>query len=161
MSNRYEREAEDLYEDENDPSPVSGTFHDNSYAHETQSSLRNQVPVARDQAPYEDPVQPPYSNTDQQLAQDEDEAIDQSNVIPGRTRGAKPQTRNQYSEGPDEDDLPDEVLYGNVGTSSTRREVINSFHPHDHEIVPVPGLVAVCAGRGPVSGFDSGLRAMR
>lgn len=67
MSNRYEREAEDLYEDENDPSPVSGTFHDNSYAHETQSSLRNQVPVARDQAPYEDPVQPPYSNTDQQL----------------------------------------------------------------------------------------------
>lgn len=53
-------------------------------------------------------------------AQDEDEAIDQSNVISGRTRGAKPQTRNQYSEGPDEDDLPDEVLYGNVGTSSTR-----------------------------------------
>lgn len=42
-----------------------------------------------------------------------------------------------------------------------RREVINSFHPQDHEIVPVPGLVAVCAGRGPVSGFDSGLRAMR
>lgn len=53
-------------------------------------------------------------------AQDEDEAIDQSNVIQGRTRGAKPQTRNQYNEGPDEDDLPDEVLYGNVGTSSTR-----------------------------------------
>ncbi|GKZ18689.1 hypothetical protein AbraIFM66951_007709 [Aspergillus brasiliensis] len=120
MSNRYEREAEDLYEDQNDPSPVSGNFHDNSYAHETQPGLRGQVPVTRDQDVYEDPIQPPYSNSDQQLAQDEREAIDQSNVIQGRTRGAKPQTQNQYSEGPGEDDLPDEVLYGNAGTSSTR-----------------------------------------
>ncbi|GLB06896.1 hypothetical protein AtubIFM57258_002215 [Aspergillus tubingensis] len=120
MSNQYEREAEDRYEAENDPSPVSGTYRDNSYAHETRSGLRNQVPVTRDDDIYEDPMQPPYSNTDQQLAQDEDEAIDQSNVIQGRTRGAKPQTRNQYNEGPDEDELPDEVLYGNVGTSSTR-----------------------------------------
>ena len=146
MSNRYERSAEDAYEAQNDPSPVSGTYRDNTYAHETQSSLRGQVSVAKDEDYYDDPMQPPYSNSDQQLgmilspslipghfwvygvgnglltqecvARDEDEALDQSNVIQGRTRGAKPQTRNLYSEGPGEDDLPDEVLYGNSGGSS-------------------------------------------
>ncbi|PWY85697.1 hypothetical protein BO94DRAFT_586259 [Aspergillus sclerotioniger CBS 115572] len=118
MSNRYERSAEDAYEAQNDPSPVSGTYRDNTYAHETQSSLRGQVPVAKDEDYYDDPMQPPYSNSDQQLARDEDEALDQSNVIQGRTRGAKPQTRNLYNEGPEEDDLPDEVLYGNSGVSS-------------------------------------------
>ncbi|PYH86598.1 hypothetical protein BO82DRAFT_90454 [Aspergillus uvarum CBS 121591] len=120
MSNRYEREAEDRYEADNDTSPVSGTVYDNSYAHETQSGLRNQIPVQKDEDRYDDPMQPPYSNSDQQLAQDEDEAIDQSNVLQGsRLRHAKPSTRNAYNEGPDEDDLPEEVLYGNSGVSST------------------------------------------
>ncbi|PYH94934.1 hypothetical protein BO71DRAFT_378456 [Aspergillus ellipticus CBS 707.79] len=111
MSDRYEREAEDIFEDQNESSPVSGAFRDSTYAHETKTGLRGQIPIQDDDDVFEDPMQPPFSNTDQQLAQDENEAIDQSNVIPGRTRGAKPQTRNQYSEGPEEDDLPDDILY--------------------------------------------------
>lgn len=67
MSNRVEREAEDNYERENDASPVPGRVVDNSYAHETAPELRNQVPVQPDDAPVEDPMQPPYSNSDQQL----------------------------------------------------------------------------------------------
>lgn len=68
MSNVREREAEDSYEAQNDPSPVSGRVIDDSYAYsETQSGLRNQVPVQRDEDDYEDPVQPPYSNSNEQL----------------------------------------------------------------------------------------------
>ncbi|KAJ5224414.1 uncharacterized protein N7469_007917 [Penicillium citrinum] len=50
-----------------------------------------------------------FANSNQQLAQDEDEAIDQSNIIGQRTRRAKPQTSNQYNEGPNEDELPEEA----------------------------------------------------
>ncbi|GFF44747.1 hypothetical protein IFM61606_01893 [Aspergillus udagawae] len=122
MSNRAEREAEDSYEAENDASPVSADVIDNSYTGETRPELRNQVPVQPDQAPYEDPMQPPYSNTDEQLADDEREAIDKSNILRGdRLRHAKPQTANKYNEGPGEDDLPDAVRYGDSGVSGTRR----------------------------------------
>ena len=42
------------------------------------------------------------------LEEDEQEAIDKSNILRGdRLRHAKPRTSNKYSEGPDEDDLPD------------------------------------------------------
>jgi hypothetical protein len=67
MSNRAERLAEDAYEAQNDPSPVSGTFKDNSYANETRPELKGHIPVQRDEAGYEDPMQPPYSNSDAQL----------------------------------------------------------------------------------------------
>ncbi|KAF7169733.1 hypothetical protein CNMCM5623_002385 [Aspergillus felis] len=122
MSNRAEREAEDNYEADNDPSPISAEVIDNSYVGETNPELRNQVPVQSDQADYEDPMQPPYSNTDQQLADDEREAIDKSNILRGdRLRHAKPQTANKYNEGPDEDELPDVVRYGDSGVSGTKR----------------------------------------
>ncbi|RHZ72773.1 hypothetical protein CDV55_107032 [Aspergillus turcosus] len=123
MSNRAEREAEDNYEAENDDAaPVSADVVDNSYVGETRRELRNEVPVQPDQADYEDPMQPPYSNTDQQLADDEREAIDQSNIMPGdRLRHAKPMTANKYNEGPDEEDLPDVVRYGDSGVSGTKR----------------------------------------
>ncbi|KAJ5246576.1 hypothetical protein N7468_001559 [Penicillium chermesinum] len=52
------------------------------------------------------------ADSDQQLARDEDEAIDQRNILPESNhslRHAKPQTP-AYSEGPSEDDLPKEVL---------------------------------------------------
>ncbi|KAL3466683.1 hypothetical protein BJX64DRAFT_249666 [Aspergillus heterothallicus] len=108
MSNSYERAAEDEYEAANDASPVSGTFADNTYAHETRSELKGHIPVQRDDAAIEDPMQPPFSNSDRQLAQDEDEAIDQSNVLSGsRLRHAKPQTRSQYKEGEDENEFQD------------------------------------------------------
>ncbi|PLB55555.1 hypothetical protein P170DRAFT_506123 [Aspergillus steynii IBT 23096] len=46
-------------------------------------------------------------DSNEQLDRDETEAIDKSNIIRGDgLRHAKPQTQNQYSEGPDEDDLP-------------------------------------------------------
>ena len=67
MSNRVEREAEDAYEAENDASPVTGTVMDNSYVAETNPALRDTVPVQPDEQQVEDPMQPPYSNSDQQL----------------------------------------------------------------------------------------------
>ncbi|KOS40213.1 hypothetical protein ACN38_g8932 [Penicillium nordicum] len=104
MSNRTERVAEDNYERENDPSPVAGTFRDDSYAKVTNPNLKGQVPVQGDNQQFDDPMQPPYSNTDQQLEEDEQEAIDNSNILRGdRLRHAKPRTSNKYSEGPDED----------------------------------------------------------
>jgi hypothetical protein len=67
MSNRIEREAEDSYERENDPSPVTGSFTENSYVGEANPDLQNTVPVQNDEDPVEDPMQPPYSNSDEQL----------------------------------------------------------------------------------------------
>lgn len=67
MSNRGEREAEDSYEVENDASPVTGTVTENSYVGETNPNLRDIVPVQPDEQEVEDPMQPPYSNSDQQL----------------------------------------------------------------------------------------------
>lgn len=67
MSNRSERQAEDYYEQRNDASPVPGDVVDNSYAQETRGELKNHIPVQSDQQGYDDPMQPPYSNTDNQL----------------------------------------------------------------------------------------------
>ncbi|KAJ5558914.1 hypothetical protein N7461_002886 [Penicillium sp. DV-2018c] len=67
MLNRAERIAEDDQERNNDSSPVTGSFTDDSYAKETRSSLKDQVPVQGDNERLEDPFQPPYSNSDQQL----------------------------------------------------------------------------------------------
>lgn len=63
MSNRYEREAEDLYEAKNDRSPVTSNFKDSSYT--TKGAGKNHV--QSDRQTYHDPVQPPYSNSNQQL----------------------------------------------------------------------------------------------
>ncbi|KAL4890434.1 hypothetical protein BDV59DRAFT_204392 [Aspergillus ambiguus] len=121
MSNRLEREAEDQYEAENDPSPVSGTVSDNTYAGETRSGLRSYIPVQGDNQRVEDPVQPPYSNTDQQLAEDEEEAINKSNILGGsRLRHTQPQSSTGYAEGFDEDDLPEAARSGQSGQSSQR-----------------------------------------
>lgn len=55
-------------------------------------------------------------------ADDEREAIDQNNILPGdRLRHSKPQTRNAYNEGPDENDLPEDIRDGNLGRSGTKR----------------------------------------
>ncbi|KAL4861313.1 hypothetical protein BDV12DRAFT_180460 [Aspergillus spectabilis] len=108
MSNCAERLAEDAYEAQNDSSPVSGTFKDNSYANETRSELKGYIPVQRDDAGFEDPMQPPYSNSDRQLAQDEDEAIDKSNILRGdRLRHAQPGAQTGYAEGEDEGEFQD------------------------------------------------------
>jgi hypothetical protein len=58
------------------------------------------------------------------IAQDEREAIDQSNILGGdRLRHTKPRTRNAYNEGPGEDDLPADVSQGQTGRSAAKRAV--------------------------------------
>ncbi|KAI4130729.1 MAG: hypothetical protein LQ347_003265 [Umbilicaria vellea] len=95
--------ADDKYEPEND------TATDNSYASRTGQS---QIPVQKDQAPIEDPIDPKTADSDEMLARDDADAIDQSNILDGgRTRGAKPQ--GGYREPGDEEGLPE-----NDGTSS-------------------------------------------
>ncbi|CAI7618932.1 hypothetical protein E8E15_001734 [Penicillium rubens] len=87
--------------------PVAGFI--DSYAKESRSGLKDQVPVQGDNKRFEDPIQPPYSNSDQQLEEDEQEAIDKSNILSGdRLRHAKPRT-SKYNEEPDEFDLPAEA----------------------------------------------------
>ncbi|KAJ5444438.1 uncharacterized protein N7458_008310 [Penicillium daleae] len=63
------------------------------------------IPVQDDIQDVEDPVDEGMADSDQQLANDEKEAIDRSNIINERTRHAKPQTDNGYNEG-SEDNLP-------------------------------------------------------
>ena len=69
MANREERDLDDRYEAENDPSPVSADVVDDSYTRETRNVLRasDQMPVITDEEEYEDPVQPPYSDSNEGL----------------------------------------------------------------------------------------------
>lgn len=67
MSTQVEREAEDSYEAENDPAPVEGEVVDDSYTRDTNPYISNQMPIQRDGEDYDDPMQPPYSNSEQQL----------------------------------------------------------------------------------------------
>ncbi|KAL8724643.1 MAG: hypothetical protein Q9166_007833 [cf. Caloplaca sp. 2 TL-2023] len=96
--------ADDQYEQQNDatggdvPSGVKG---DNDY---TSRTGQYQIPVQKDQAPVEDPINPATADSDQTLAQDDKDAIDQSNVVGGRTRGSKPS--GGYTEPGDEEGLP-------------------------------------------------------
>ncbi|KAL9613909.1 MAG: hypothetical protein Q9167_001587 [Letrouitia subvulpina] len=111
---QYSREADDQYEAQNDAAAeVTGDVTDSSYAH---PETKGQIPVQGDNVNVEDPIDVNTANSDAQLAQDDADAIDQSNVIGSRTRGAKPTTG--YSEGPDEDDLPEQTA--DTGRSSTR-----------------------------------------
>ncbi|KAL3457998.1 hypothetical protein BJX64DRAFT_292562 [Aspergillus heterothallicus] len=124
MTSRREREAEDAYERQNDDdAPVSGDYYDNSYVYESGAGGKFSmgVPVQRDEDNYEDPMQPPFSNSQEQLERNEREAIDQSNVMRGGLRHAKPRYQSGYNEGPGEDDLPAEVEV--TGQSDTRRVI--------------------------------------
>lgn len=67
MTSRLEREAEDNYEAENDASPVPGDQGDNSYIQEPRREIRSQVSIQSNQDYVEDPMQPPYSNSNEQL----------------------------------------------------------------------------------------------
>ncbi|KAI9888690.1 MAG: hypothetical protein M1814_006500 [Vezdaea aestivalis] len=60
--------------------------------------------VQKDDAPVQDPIDSESADSDKTLAQDEDVAIDSSNIIKERTRGAAPS--EGYSE-PSEDDIPE------------------------------------------------------
>ncbi|KAI9791305.1 MAG: hypothetical protein M1816_004086 [Peltula sp. TS41687] len=109
-------QADDKYEAQNDATGgnvPSGDLKDDTYV-----ETKGPIPVQRDDAPVEDPIDPKAADSNAQLERDEKEAIDKSNIIKGdRTRHAKPQGPG-YSEGPDEDDLPKAVRDGDDGTSA-------------------------------------------
>ncbi|KAI9799635.1 MAG: hypothetical protein M1833_003950 [Piccolia ochrophora] len=60
--------------------------------------------VLKDEASVADPVNPDTADSDEALARDDNDAIDKSNIIGERTRGAT--AGKGYSE-PDEDDIPE------------------------------------------------------
>ncbi|KAL7944976.1 hypothetical protein V8C42DRAFT_324227, partial [Trichoderma barbatum] len=73
-----------------------GQVQDDSYV----TSGKDPVPVQSDNASVEDPIQASSADTDKQLNQDDQEAIDKSNIVDERTRGSKP--RGSYKEPGDE-----------------------------------------------------------
>ncbi|KAL9598370.1 MAG: hypothetical protein Q9219_004532 [cf. Caloplaca sp. 3 TL-2023] len=96
--------ADDQYEQQNDVTTgdvPAGDSKDNDYSSRTG---QYQIPVQKDEAPVEDPINPDTADSDKTLAQDDADAIDQSNIVGGRTRGAKPS--GGYTEPGDEEGLP-------------------------------------------------------
>ncbi|KAK7717877.1 hypothetical protein SLS57_006253 [Botryosphaeria dothidea] len=98
------------YENQNIPSGDAG---DNDYASRTG---QYQIPVQKDEAPVEDPIDPNTADSDEQLARDDKDAIDESNIISDRTRGAAKKV-GTYAEPGDEEGLPD----AEDGTSAIRQ----------------------------------------
>ncbi|KAF7504537.1 hypothetical protein GJ744_002093 [Endocarpon pusillum] len=78
-----------------------GDVMDNDYKSRPGESY---IPVQSDDKPVEDPIDSATADSDEQLAKDEDEAIDKSNIMEERTRGAKP--AGTYREPGDEEGLP-------------------------------------------------------
>ncbi|RYC56890.1 hypothetical protein CHU98_g9331, partial [Xylaria longipes] len=78
---------------------LTSAFNNNSYV--KQRGDDGPIDVVRDEANIEDPVSSRDADSDQQLAKDEKEAIDQSNVIKSRLRGNEPR-RGAMAEPSDE-----------------------------------------------------------
>ncbi|GAB7323740.1 hypothetical protein MBLNU13_g07204t1 [Cladosporium sp. NU13] len=80
----------------------TGEFQDNEYQSRTGQS---EIAVQADDKPVEDPIDPDTADSDAQLEADEKNAIDQSNIIDERTRGAA-KSSGTYQEPGDEEGLP-------------------------------------------------------
>ena len=129
--------ADDQYEQHNDTTSgdvPAGDSKDNDYKSRTG---QQHIPVQSDDAPVADPIDPATADSDETLVcpplhlrfvfivfslrlllitkqqKDDSDAIDQGNIIDGRTRGAKPS--GGYTEPGDEEGLPGPE----DGTSST------------------------------------------
>ncbi|RKU46263.1 hypothetical protein DL546_006483 [Coniochaeta pulveracea] len=92
----------------------SGIVADQSYT----SSDQDPVPVVKDDAGVEDPLHntdDQDANSDAQLERDDKEAIDESNIIDERTRGAKP--ISTYKEPGDTEGLPEDTGRSAVSTT--------------------------------------------
>ncbi|KAI5465380.1 hypothetical protein BGZ63DRAFT_399854 [Mariannaea sp. PMI_226] len=84
----------------------SGEVVDESYV--SRSGNKNEaIPVQSDKDMVEDPIGANTADTDEQLARDDEEAIDKSNIIKEKTRHAAPQ--GSYQEPGDEEGLPDDT----------------------------------------------------
>ncbi|KAH6711083.1 hypothetical protein BKA61DRAFT_109156 [Leptodontidium sp. MPI-SDFR-AT-0119] len=62
------------------------------------------IPVQSDDAPVESGIDAEVADSDKQLARDDNEAIDESNIIEEKTRHAKP--TGTYREPGDDEGLP-------------------------------------------------------
>lgn len=122
--------ADDQYEQQNDQvsgDVPAGDAADNDYVNRPGQS--GPVPVQKDDAPIDDPIDPDTADSDETLSMlnhpvtsnsslttlleaDDTEAIDKSNIIDERTRGAS--KTGQYREPGDEEGLPTDD-----GTSSS------------------------------------------
>ncbi|KAF1959879.1 hypothetical protein CC80DRAFT_467101 [Byssothecium circinans] len=91
----------------------AGDAKDNDYVSRTGQS---EFPVQNDDAPVEGGYDGATADSDQQLERDEKDAIDQSNIIDSRTRGATKKT-GTYAEPGDEEGLPG----AEDGTSAIRK----------------------------------------
>ncbi|KAF2872155.1 hypothetical protein BDV95DRAFT_543793 [Massariosphaeria phaeospora] len=85
----------------NDSAPT-GDVTDNDYA---SRSGQYTIPVQKDDAPIDEPYDAATADSDQQLQRDEKDAIDSSNIIEERTRGATKKA-GTYAEPGDEEGLP-------------------------------------------------------
>ncbi|KAG9577139.1 hypothetical protein KCU77_g8295, partial [Aureobasidium melanogenum] len=84
------------------PETSTGVAGDNDYQSRTGQS---EIPVQRDEASIGDPIDPDTADSDKVLEQDEKAAMNEDNIIDGRTRGAaKP--KGSYQEPGDEEGLP-------------------------------------------------------
>ncbi|KAM0374687.1 hypothetical protein HYE67_007712 [Fusarium culmorum] len=82
----------------------SASYEDNSYV--SRPGEKDQpIAVQADSDRFEDPIDAEQADTDAQLERDEKDAIDQSNIIEERTRGAT-QPGGTYQEPGDEEGLP-------------------------------------------------------
>ncbi|KAK1497046.1 hypothetical protein CTAM01_08058 [Colletotrichum tamarilloi] len=84
----------------------TGDVQDNEYV--SRQGDREPVSVLGDDAKVEDPIDAETADSDAQLERDDKEAIDKSNIVEGRTRGAKP--TGEYREPGDTEGLEDKRL---------------------------------------------------
>ncbi|CAN8101994.1 unnamed protein product [Discula destructiva] len=75
----------------------------NQESYETKA--QEQIPVQDDNAAVEDGIDEATADSDAQLERDDNEAIDKSNIVEGRTRHAKPEG-GSYREPGDNEGLP-------------------------------------------------------
>jgi hypothetical protein len=73
---------------------------DNDYASRTG---QNQIPVQKDEAPIEDPIDPDTADSDQVLEADEKAAMNEDNIIESRLRDGAEKPKGTYQEPGDEE----------------------------------------------------------
>ncbi|CAO2647982.1 Nn.00g089040.m01.CDS01 [Neocucurbitaria sp. VM-36] len=95
----------------------AGDAVDNDYQSRTGQS---EIPVQRDEATVESTEYDNGGDSDEQLAKDEKDAINEDNIIDERTRGAAKEA-GSYAEPDDEEGLDGYTAGGQDGTSSGRQ----------------------------------------
>ncbi|QDS68776.1 hypothetical protein FKW77_005309 [Venturia effusa] len=80
--------------------PAGEGINDNDYKSRTGQS---EIPVVGNDSAVESGVNPDTEDSDATLEKDDKEAIDESNIVEGRTRGA---AKQNYAEPGDEEGLP-------------------------------------------------------